>query len=231
MGQVIAVTGTKGGSGKSTLSVHLAVFLDDLGHRVALVDADYNQLTSSKWLGRMSHSILVEALSNHPEEHHRVREVRKIARMLKESHDFVIVDTKGEASTLTDAVLLMADLAIIPFQPSGPDIWELENALSAVIVSRQENQGKPAAYLVLNQTSPNDPVARKVRELGEAFGVPTARRTLKRLNAYRDAGGLGTVATRMSGKRSKNYGDAITELFEEVLALHLTPSLESAANG
>lgn len=231
MGQVIAVTGTKGGSGKSTLSVHLAVFLDDLAHRVALVDADYNQLTSSKWLRRMSHSILVETLSHHLEEHQRVREVRKFARSLRKSHDFVIVDAKGEASTLTDAVLLMADLAIIPFQPSGPDIWELENSLSAVIVSQQENQGKPAAYLVLNQTSPNDPVARKVRELGDAYGVPTARRTLKRLNAYRDAGGLGTVATRMSGKRSKIYGDAMAELFEEVLALHLTPSSESAANG
>ena len=231
MGQLIAVTGTKGGSGKSTLSVHLAVFLDDLGHRVALVDADYNQLTASKWLGRMNHNILVQALSHSPEEHQRVREVRMIARTLKESHDYVIVDTKGEASTLTDAVLLMADLAIIPFQPSGPDIWELENALSAVIVSQQENHGKPAAHLVLNQTSPNDPVARKVRALGEAYGVPTARHTLKRLNAYRDAGGLGTVATRMSGKRSTNYRDAMTALLEEVLAADLTPTLGSVANG
>ncbi len=231
MGQVLAVTGSKGGSGKSTLSVHLAVYLDDLGYRVALVDADYNQLTSSKWLGRLEHHISVESLEHSHKEHQRIRDLRKKVRELREAHDFVVIDTKGEASTLTDAALLMADLALIPFQPSGPDIWELESTLSAVVVSQEENDGKPDAFLILNQTSEKDSVGREVRQLGKSYGIPTARRTLKRVNAYRDAGGLGTVATRLSDKRSRRHRDAMTALFREILKDYLPRQTRRAANG
>jgi cellulose biosynthesis protein BcsQ len=143
----------------------------------------------------------------------------------------VVIDTKGEASTLTDAALLMADLAIIPFQPSGPDIWELESTLSAVVVSQEENHGKPEAFLVLNQTAEKDTVGREVRQLGKSYGIPTAKRTLKRVNAYRDAGGLGTVATRLSDKRSKRHRDAMTALFREILKDILPRQTRRAANG
>ena len=231
MAQVVAVTGSKGGGGKSTLSVHLAVYLDDQGYRVALVDADYNQYTSAKWLERIEHGVAVEKLSADVEEHQRVRELRQRIRQLREGYDFVIVDTKGEASTLTDAALLLADLALVPFQPSGPDIWELENTLSAIVVSQEDNNSKPDAYLILNQTAETDAVGREVRELGKRFGVPTAKQTLKRVNAYRDAGGLGTVATRLSDRRSRRHRDAMVKLFSEVLSDHVPKRRRRVANG
>lgn len=226
----MAVTGSKGGGGKSTLSVHLVVYLDDIGCSVGLVDADYNQCTSAKWLGRLDHNVTVDVLPSDLEEHQRVRELRRKVRRLKESHDFVVIDTKGEASTLTDAALLMADLALIPFQPSGPDIWELESTISAVVVSQEENRGKPDAYLILNQTSESDAVGREVRELGQSYGIPTAKHTLKRVNAYRDAGGIGTVATRLSGRRSRPHRDAMIALFREVLRDYMPQQRRKIAN-
>jgi chromosome partitioning protein len=231
MGEVIAVAGSKGGGGKKTLSVHFAVYLDDRGYSVALIDADYNQCTSMKWLARLHHKVTVEVLPNNLEEHERVRELRRAVRRLRESHEFVVIDTKGEASTLTDAALLMSDLALIPFQPSGPDIWELETTLSAVTVSQEENCGKPVAYLILNQTSETDSVGREVRELGERHGIPTARQTLKRVNAYRDAGGIGSVATRLSDRRSRRHRDAMIALFREVLGDFIAKQKRNVANG
>lgn len=226
----MAVTGSKGGGGKSTLSVHLVVYLDDIGCSVGLVDADYNQCTSAKWLARLKHNATVESLPTDLEEHQRVRELRRKVRQLSQNHDFVVIDTKGEASTLTDAALLMADLALIPFQPSGPDIWELESTVSAVVVSQEENRGKPQAFLILNQTSESDAVGREVRELGQSYGISTAKRTLKRVNAYRDAGGIGTVATRLSDRRSRPHRDAMIALFREVLPHHLPQQRRKTAN-
>ena len=49
MGKVLAFTNSKGGVGKSTLSVHLVVHLLEQGRSVALVDADV-QGSSSKWI-------------------------------------------------------------------------------------------------------------------------------------------------------------------------------------
>jgi chromosome partitioning protein len=230
MGYVVAVTGSKGGGGKSTLSVHLVVYLDDSGCSVSLIDADYNQCTSAKWLGRLDHNVTVDVLPSDLEEHQRVRELRRKVRRLKESHDFVVIDTKGEASTLTDAALLMADLALIPFQPSGPDIWELESTVSAVVVSQEENHGKPHAYLILNQTSESDAIGREVRALGQSYGIPTAKCTLKRVNAYRDAGGIGTVATRLSDRRSRPHREAMISLFREVLPDHIPQQRRKTAN-
>ncbi|HRZ38724.1 MAG TPA: ParA family protein, partial [Candidatus Paceibacterota bacterium] len=46
---VIALSNSKGGVGKSTLAVHLAVSWHEEGRRVALVDADV-QGSSSLWL-------------------------------------------------------------------------------------------------------------------------------------------------------------------------------------
>ena len=49
MGTVVALTNSKGGVGKSTVSVHLAAWSQERGLRTALVDADI-QGASSLWL-------------------------------------------------------------------------------------------------------------------------------------------------------------------------------------
>jgi chromosome partitioning protein len=50
---IVALTNSKGGVGKSTVAVHLAVWLAEQGKRVALVDADV-QSSSSLWLHEAS---------------------------------------------------------------------------------------------------------------------------------------------------------------------------------
>ena len=46
---IIVVANSKGGVGKSTIAVHLAAWLHELGHRVTLADCD-TQHSSSDWL-------------------------------------------------------------------------------------------------------------------------------------------------------------------------------------
>jgi chromosome partitioning protein len=97
---VISFVNTKGGVGKSTLAVHLAVWLADRGCRVALLDAD-DQATAAKWVAEITdHAVRIEKLAA-ADDNARVEEVRTKINSLAKSYDFVIVDTKGSAALPT----------------------------------------------------------------------------------------------------------------------------------
>ncbi len=61
---LIVLANTKGGVGKSTLAVHLAVWLHDRGFKTALIDAD-RQKSSSVWVAEAEPAITV-AVSDSP---------------------------------------------------------------------------------------------------------------------------------------------------------------------
>ena len=230
MGQVIVVANSKGGVGKSTLVVHLAVYLNDCGHHVAVIDADYNQLSASDWLARIEHQIAVFSLNPDKPERERNRELRRLIIRNRENYDYMIVDTKGEAATTTDQALLLADLALIPFQPSGLDYWRLQDTLDAVTFSQEENGGRPAAWLVLNQTSNRDALVKDLRDHLRHSGIPIAKQTLNRVNAYRDAPQTGSVTTRRKDQAAKKHGQAMVKLFRELLPSLKQPNRRRAAN-
>src|SRR5436190_11832571 len=83
----IVTANSKGGVGKSTLAVHLAVWLHDQGAKVALLDLD-KQRSSSTWIARAEQNITVRVAAT-PEE--CLSELQNLAR----SHDFVIGDGPG----------------------------------------------------------------------------------------------------------------------------------------
>jgi len=229
MSCVISLVNTKGGVGKSFLSVHLAVWLADAGHKVALLDAD-DQKTASKWLsGVADHAVEVTILEGGSEEA-KAESLRKFINERKDSFDFVVVDTKGAAGLSTSAAVIKSDVACIPLQPSAADLWPIENALSTVRLSQEARAGQPKAFLVLNQTDDSDVLARDVRDLAEQFGVPMTKTNIKRLRAYRDAPGLRMVATRLTDKRGKPAADRLAELFTELLDGFL-PVNKKVANG
>src|SRR5713226_5228553 len=62
----IVFANTKGGVGKSTLAVHLAVWLHDQGTKVALLDTD-KQRSSSHWIGEAEPLVTVRTAAT-PEE-------------------------------------------------------------------------------------------------------------------------------------------------------------------
>src|SRR5262245_17026536 len=80
----IVFANTKGGVGKSTLAVHLAVWLHDQGRKVALLDTD-KQRSSSSWIIEAEPLITVRTASS-PEE--CLSELQEVAR----AHDFVVGD-------------------------------------------------------------------------------------------------------------------------------------------
>lgn len=230
MTKVISFMNTKGGVGKSFLSVHLAVWLSDSGYRVAMVDAD-DQQTASKWLQESkNHKVEVWVLEGASEEK-RTEDLRVTINELEGKVDFAVIDTKGSAGQSTHAAVLKSDLVCVPLQPSASDLWPIENALATIRFSQEVRSGEPKAFLVLNQTDDVDVLARDVRQLAREFDIPMAKTNVKRLRAYRDAPGLKRFATHLTDSRGQRAASRLIQLFEEVLEGMLSKPKKEVSNG
>lgn len=118
----------KGGSGKSTVAVNLAVALAERGRSVVLVDLD-RQGTATDWRRART--------ADHPRLCHDIAHAA--------GADVAIIDTPGVDSPATTAAMRAADLVLVPVRPSVPDLRGSLPTIHALV-----RIGKPFAF-VLNQ--------------------------------------------------------------------------------
>lgn len=140
---IIAVINQKGGAGKSTIAVHLARWLHKRGESVLVVDADA-QGSSSKWLDRLKQKIPYQIIQA-PDA--LLDELPKLI----ESHDWVIVDGPAALSETTRAVILAADLALVPCQPTGVDLESASDTVRLIHQAQRIRRGEPKAILFVNR--------------------------------------------------------------------------------
>lgn len=197
--RVLTLGAQKGGSGKSTLSLSLAVAALQAGERVAGLDAD-PQRSFAKWGERRGNDDIVV----------RAVEAGEIGTMLtraeKNGFTLAVVDTPGVLNAAVTHVLRRSDLCLIPCRPSLMDIEataELVHILS--VVERRH------AY-VLSQTDGRTPGrVQEARELladaGTVAPVAVGWRT-----AHQDAINSGKGVTELGG----TAGEEITALWQWV---------------
>ena len=133
--RTIAVAGAKGGVGKTTLAVHLAVASVLQGRNVVVLDAD-PQLSAVRWSERRSSSepaVLGRAVSLIPEE------LKRIAGL---GAHLAIVDTPPRAWVGADnAALVAAKLADVVLVPCRPSILDIESTAVSVQRLQAANRG------------------------------------------------------------------------------------------
>jgi chromosome partitioning protein len=136
----IALVSQKGGTGKSTLAIGLAIAAMQDGHKVCLLEAD-PQGTLSSWRSRRAQAEpAVESIQDGFEFAHRVPFLERCGVTL------TIIDTPAGQSEVATAAIASADLVLIPARPSPADIEAAAPTLALVRAS-----DKPFAF-VLNQT-------------------------------------------------------------------------------
>lgn len=139
----IAVVNQKGGAGKSTIAVHLARWLQRQEKPIFVVDAD-GQKTSSIWLESLDYDIPYQVLQD-PDE--LLDQLPKLAK----KHEWLLVDGPATLSETTRALLLWADLALIPCQPAGVDLASASDTVRLVRQAQAIRAGLPKAVLFLNK--------------------------------------------------------------------------------
>ena len=109
----IALVNNKGGVGKSTTAVHFSRWLEKRRKQVMLVDADAHE-SSSRWLDNRKSNIEYLAFTD---PNRILDSIPKLA----EKTDFMVVDAPAGMTETTRAILLRADLAVCPCQPTTLD--------------------------------------------------------------------------------------------------------------
>ncbi|MGV8854523.1 MAG: division plane positioning ATPase MipZ [Devosia sp.] len=135
---IIAVGNEKGGSGKSTTALHLAVYLLHQDHRVATVDVDSRQQTLTRYVrnrrstvetsGRQvpmpKHVHLPTAWGDSIRENQRAEQdiFAKAIAGLRDEVDYIVIDTPGFDGNLARLAHGMADTLVTPINDSMIDL-------------------------------------------------------------------------------------------------------------
>src|SRR5580700_11677486 len=182
---IIVVANSKGGVGKSTIAVHLAAWLHEQGHRVTLADCD-TQHSSSDWLREALPEVKSVVLAN-PEQ--ILDELPELAR----NADYVVADGPGSNTETSRALLLRADLAIVPCKASMLEVRALKQATSALRHARDIRRGRPKAIIVLSMVGKNYRLTQDMRYAAAGLHLPVAKTALTLKQVYADAPGQGAV--------------------------------------
>jgi chromosome partitioning protein len=135
-------------------------------------------------------------------------------RSLKDKYQDIIIDAGGRDTASHRAGLGVADVALIPFQPSSFDVWELSKASKLITEIRMINPNI-TAYTFINMADPrgmdNQAAAEVAEEIEALHFLPHNIVTRK---AFRRAAALGQAVTEIKPQDSKAT--------EEMIAIYQT---------
>ncbi|MEF3046362.1 ParA family partition ATPase [Pseudotabrizicola sp. L79] len=188
MGKVITVAQQKGGSGKTTLAINLAVEFARQGMKIALLDTD-PQGSLGRWFMTRREALGDPGLDLSTAS---AWGVSYECEKLRKTNDLVIVDTPPKVDADLRPALREADLVLIPVATSQVDLWATDGVLD--LVARENRR----PYVVLNRVKPNTNLAREIAEAAEKLSA-VAKTTLGQRVAYAETLGKG-LAVVEAGK-------------------------------
>lgn len=203
---VIALVGNKGGVGKTTLAINLAVGLGRAG-RTIMLDSD-PQGSAAQWRSIAGDDGLPPVTA-------ATEDLPETLRDLHREYDYVVVDCPPSVqATQTLAVLQVSERVLIPVQPSPFDLWASVHIDKAVREARRGNAALQA-LLVINQLEPRTLLSQLMREALAEIQVPVARTAIHRRAVYR-ASALEGRSVYAMGRRGAAAAAEIDELIQEV---------------
>jgi chromosome partitioning protein len=195
---ILAVGNAKGGVGTTTIAVNLAVARALAGRDVWLVDGD-------AW-GTAQIAVCVRLKANrkpgltcsgYPDG----SILRAQVDQQKSKYDDVIIDIGARDSATLRAALMLADVLLVPFQPSSFDVWALSDIVSMINEVNGMRDGlRSLAMLNMadpTNTSDNAEAAETVQDFPQLEYMPNS---LRRRKAFANAAAAGLCVYELASR-------------------------------
>ena len=184
--KVVGLLSRKGGVGKTTLAVHLAVLAQRSGRQTLLIDLDPQRSAAGWWRVREAETPLL--LETGPEQ---------LGDMLTAAEtdgvDLTVIDTRPSAEVDAVQVAKLSDLVLVPTRPGILDLRAILDTLDTAKGTARR------AMVALNACKPprgageaSDTV--DARHALAAFGVPVAPTAIVNRDAFSTALRAGLTA-------------------------------------
>lgn len=204
-GKVITVAQQKGGSGKTTLAVNLAVAFRRRGMTVALLDTD-PQGSLGRWFmarrDRLGETGMEFSTASAWGVSYECEKLRKQV-------DVVLVDTPPKVDADLRPALREADLILVPVAASHVDLWATEGVLDLAARERRR------ATVVLNRAKAGTRLAEEVAAAAAGLTADLAAARIANRVIYAETLGQGLGAQEAGRSAALAEIDALAD---EVLA-------------
>lgn len=211
----IGITSLKGGVGKSSLSMNLAVYLSHQKQSVVIIDSDTNQ-TCSQWSGLRGEDlpdVTVVGMTD-------AKQIRRNIRKLEEQFDIVIIDGVPALSQMASTIILLSDLLLIPMIASPSDLWATEKFLNRFDEAQTLKGENIPAYFVYNVHDPRLNLTKEVEEIVAEYDIQALQSSMRNRVAYRECVALGQgVIEYKDPKATAEMNKLASEIYQLIKAL------------
>ena len=211
----IGITNLKGGVGKTTLSINLAVCFAHMKYDVCIIDTDTNQ-NSMHWYGAREENLVKILVVGTTEP----KALTKTVEDLSFHYEIIIMDGTPNLSEMNTRVIMSSDLLIIPTRPGAHD-YRAMNEFFLRLNQVKEIKGEVPAYFVINEYDERLTAHKTVKDsLQQNFEIPILKTVLKSRTAYGEGSLMGTGVYEQSDPKAKAEMVALTNEILQIAGKH-----------
>tara|TARA_B100000809_G_C15064576_1_gene503702 strand:+ start:736 stop:1374 length:639 start_codon:yes stop_codon:yes gene_type:complete len=207
LSKVITVAQQKGGTGKTTLVVQLALaFIKYHNLKVAIIDTD-PQGSLGKWFMIRSDNGLSE--TNLTFKTASLWGAQYESKILKQDHDIIFIDTPPKIESDARPAIEAADLVLIPVAPSPVDFWATEGIIEIA------KKAKRKILIQINRANYRSKLINKTHEYISSIKVKATDTLIGHRQIYVASMGEGKAVVEK--QRKSKAVDEIKKLSEQIL--------------
>ena len=208
LSKVITISQQKGGSGKTTLAVHLALaFIRYHNLKVAVIDTDPQGSLGKWYMIRTEKKVSNENLTFKTAS---LWGAQYESKALKKDHDIVIIDTPPKIESDARPSIESADLVLIPIAASHVDFW----ATGAIVeIAKKANK---KILIQINRSSQRSKLISKTNDFIKSLNLSATNTIIGNRQIY--ASSMGEGKTAVEKQKKSNAVEEIKKLSEQILS-------------